>query len=215
MADKITSTGSAIAALLVGAGIVMPSPNTTQPDIPDERPPIFQEDDNVVKDVSIINADPTHVGLVRVEDGTKWVTLVRPVGEAETCTRTVCDAVVGEQWTSKEGPNYVKQLDGSWKEYSREDRTTVQEVAMLVRPQCVNGVCTMTPRLTRTVQTVAYAVTPDIGGGGYGSAGSAVGYGSAGAAVGYRSRTLQRSNIFSRRRARVATRRMGYGSAGG
>jgi hypothetical protein len=209
MADKITSTGSAIAALLIGAGVVMPSPTSSPvPDIPNEAPPIIKQDNDIELTPKIIKTDPTHVGLVRVEDGTKFVTLIRPVGEAETCTRTVCNALVGEQWVSKEGPNYVKQLDGSWKEYDRNARVAVQEVAMVSRPQCVNGVCTFAPRVTKTLQTVAYAVVPDIGQGG-GQSGQLNGM--------VRTRTVQRANgwfLGKRIAARRGARVMGYGSAG-
>ena len=220
MADKITSTGSAIAALLIGAGVVMPSPTASPvPDIPNEAPPIVKQDNDIEPQIEIIKTDPTHVGLVRVEDGTEFVTLIRPVGEAETCTRTVCNALVGEQWVSKEGPNYVKQLDGSWKEYDRNARVAVQEVAMVSRPQCVNGVCTFAPRVTRTLQTVAYgvqAVVPDIGQGG-GQSGQLNGIGSAYATTREYGRVRAwrlGDRLRANRSMRFAARR-GYGSAGG
>ena len=142
---------------LMAAGAVLPELPPEAPNIfadpgPGPSDPVTSPSDLGPSNPKVIPYRPERVGLVRTENKqTRWVNLIRPVGASDTCTRTTFQAATGEQWVSSEGPNFIKNNDGTWTEY----RTV---------PVAANKVYT----------NRAYVTTPDLPGGG--STGNIQGY---------------------------------------
>lgn len=124
------SVGLLISGVLVGLGGLMPangvvSPNRpillAQADIPPlpleptiPIPPLPQEPAPAAPD-NLIGVDPTRAGMIRVETGTQLVSFLRPIGVADSCQWTTCNAPAGSQWLGKDERIYVKLADGSFR----------------------------------------------------------------------------------------------------
>jgi len=192
----------AAAVLLVAAAAVQPNTTPDRPPLPTEQPEFFAapnetppnetpplpndeqpEPEPEPADQTLV--DPSRVGLVREGEGTKIVAFLRPIGIADSCEVTTCNAEPGTLWLSKNERTFIKLRDGTFRLRQRAKAKaktkTVERVVTktVAAPACANGVCR--PAYTtgyvvrgRTVQFAGTPPLPDAGGGGYGSVGSGV-----------------------------------------
>ena len=108
--------GILISALLVGASSAIPDLPTEQPDffadepiatppLPDEAPPVAEP---------VVSVDPTRAGMIREDTGTRIVGFSRPLGVADSCKLTTCNAPIGSRWLSLDERRYQKLADGTF-----------------------------------------------------------------------------------------------------
>ena len=104
--------------------IAQPSPSD-RPSLPPPSKPVDPEPPVAKPMNGDIPYPVGRLGLVRSDGETsRWVYLIRAVGAPDTCTRTTQQASIGEEWISAHGPNYRKNVDGTWYP-SRSERPTV------------------------------------------------------------------------------------------
>jgi hypothetical protein len=112
------------AGLLMSA-LLIASAAPAIPPLPDEQPDIFVEEptpelpdaipESPMADDIIDGVDPTRVGLIREDAGTRYVALVRPMGVAQSCQWTVCNAPAGSRWLGADERRYEKLADGTFR----------------------------------------------------------------------------------------------------
>ena len=129
--------------LILTTGLGLLVAGATLPELPPTKVPVPQVP---VPQPQVIPYKPERIGLIRTNEGSGWVNLIRPVGASDTCNRTTFQAVKGEQWTSSEGPNYVAVGDGTWVQY-REPTVTAP---------------TVTAPTVIYATTTGYATTPNL-----------------------------------------------------
>ena len=137
--------------LILTTGLGLLVAGATLPELPPTKVPVPQvpvpQPQVPVPQPQVIPYKPERIGLIRTNEGSGWVNLIRPVGASDTCNRTTFQAVKGEQWTSSEGPNYVAVGDGTWVQYREPPTVTAP---------------TVTAPTVIYATTTGYATTPNL-----------------------------------------------------
>ena len=121
------TVGMIVSTLLVGLGSLMPG-RVTGPEFETiqvaQAPPLPPAPTVVIPPLPVAPVapvapgtaavDPTRAGMIRTQNGTRLVSFLRPIGVADSCQWTTCNAPAGSQWLGKDERIYVKLADGSF-----------------------------------------------------------------------------------------------------